>query len=523
MRLTLGQAPITQPTYHCLGKIDSHAERQLIPSRETDSTNKEDEDLPIGQTRFSYTLQSTVGRNSKGQRILYNSSRQKWEKTREEIQTQQYIGRKRAPSTDAPGASPLKRTTSDLPEIPQGEITETSEIPQEEIAETSGFLQEPPTPTAFVTENTPGIFTPTPTITRQLPPPPPPQQQSKPIVTMATQTTTGPIGVIPDRFDGNPQKAEKFVADCEIYLASNSNLYSSDERKILFFIPLCEKGAEAFALSYYRKGAGHMGSYDDFIKAFKRHFISTASEDQARIDITNIKQTGKVSAYIEKFNLLKEQAKITEEQALRIPFVRGLNEKVFERLMQKNPLPETLDDMQKECRNIEKTQTIIRDIREGIWKHSSNKPAKDPEAMDVDQLQINRLQRPSMSRQELMNRGLCFECGKPGHRAAQCPETDNHPKQQQGYRPNYQGRGGRGNYQGFRGGYSGGRGTYQGFRGGFGRNREYTNFQNRTIRQTPTEPTEDSGDKLASIRAIMTGMDTKDKETVLEELIKEDF
>lgn len=71
--------------------------------------------------------------------------------------------------------------------------------------------------------------------------------------------------------------------------------------------------------------------------------------------------------------------------------------------------------------------------------------AKDPDAMDLDQMRINLAKIPEEEKLRRANDGLCFNCGKAGHQARQCRS------------PTYPGRGGRGGSRGGgqRGGYGG--------------------------------------------------------------------
>jgi hypothetical protein len=75
--------------------------------------------------------------------------------------------------------------------------------------------------------------------------------------------------------------------------------------------------------------------------------------------------------------------------------------------------------------------------------------AKDPDAMDLDQIRINMAKIPEEERLRRANDGLCFNCGKAGHQARKCRSPTN------------PGRGGRGGSRGGgqRGGYGGGYGN----------------------------------------------------------------
>ena len=50
--------------------------------------------------------------------------------------------------------------------------------------------------------------------------------------------------------------------------------------------------------------------------------------------------------------------------------------------------------------------------------HSASRgPTRDPDAMDIDRL----------STEEMMRRGLCFQCGEHGHLARECPQRSKRP------------------------------------------------------------------------------------------------
>jgi hypothetical protein len=78
--------------------------------------------------------------------------------------------------------------------------------------------------------------------------------------------------------------------------------------------------------------------------------------------------------------------------------------------------------------------------------------AKDPDAMDLDQMRVNLAKIPEDEKLRRVNDGLCFNCGKAGHIARNCRSPTN------------LGRGGRG---GQRGGGQRGGGNQRGNFGGY--------------------------------------------------------
>lgn len=60
-----------------------------------------------------------------------------------------------------------------------------------------------------------------------------------------------------------------------------------------------------------------------------------------------------------------------------------------------------------------------------VWNFQ--KKERDPNAMDVDAMNVER-------RDEMMKKGLCFKCGKPGHISKNCP-PDSDDKKPPSYSP----------------------------------------------------------------------------------------
>ena len=97
--------------------------------------------------------------------------------------------------------------------------------------------------------------------------------------------------------------------------------------------------------------------------------------------------------------------------------------------MCKNPpktLKEWYDWASKLENNWRKTQRILGRSRENLEKNNGGKKKeeprrrfnfirKDPNAMDVDALNVEK-------RKEMMRKGLCFGCEKPGHLNKDCPK-----------------------------------------------------------------------------------------------------
>lgn len=121
---------------------------------------------------------------------------------------------------------------------------------------------------------------------------------------------------------------------------------------------------------------------------------------------------------------------------------------------------------------------------------------RDPNAMDVDRLQINKLS--TQEKEKYFKEGRCFNCGNRGHRAAECRSKKENSYKKEG--------------------------------------RSFRNLPNRNVRTGETapiteekEPKEEPKEQLsavgraAKIKALLAGLSQEEHDQVYDALEKEGF
>ncbi|KZT02195.1 uncharacterized protein LAESUDRAFT_762962 [Laetiporus sulphureus 93-53] len=236
-------------------------------------------------------------------------------------------------------------------------------------------------------------------------------------------------------FRGDKREYASFLRNVERYLQANTGVYNDDFSKIAFVLSqidsssMAGKWAESWEANQMAKHS-NLGTYQDFKTTLTEKYGGVATKDQAwqvllEGKYKQDKQT--VDEYIGNLDILYRYAEIDDEYAKLIHFKRGLNEKLAEKVFITENPPTTYATACKAARKV----TDLQDIHSGktnIFKFisgssgSGRRTEKDPDAMDVDRISPETHQKRSVG-------GLCYNCGKAGHVAADCtsPEYDPAP------------------------------------------------------------------------------------------------
>ncbi|KAL0566932.1 hypothetical protein V5O48_015062 [Marasmius crinis-equi] len=239
----------------------------------------------------------------------------------------------------------------------------------------------------------------------------------------------------PKIFDGNPNKVEEFLVDCQIYLICNQEIYDTNTKKICFVLSFMEKGVaadcKAMVLKDYREGT--YPTYDQFEANLKESFLKDDIEGNAFTEMLQLSQTGKADEYISQFKILAKKAKITEDRMLIVYFARGLHKRIVKQIYNRDTVPTTIKDWYTFAaqydNNYRRGRAFFNRCKRTFpQKNSEEKktfspksthvkyiPAKNPDAMDVDQLSTKQ-------QKEYFAKGLCFNCGVQGHLSRECPK-----------------------------------------------------------------------------------------------------
>lgn len=235
----------------------------------------------------------------------------------------------------------------------------------------------------------------------------------------------------PEPYDEDPKKAEKFLDQCELYLYPNRHVFDTEEAQIMFTLSYISKGAaQAWAHNFLAKVRTQgTGTWANFKTAFTRASMGSDVAGDARATLMQTRQgwdaaenkkipDETVDSYATRFQVLAETAQIGGEYGiLSLYFQQGLNKDVCNRIYSCPTLPTTMEEWYQAAQQTDKQLRILKKIESGAAVMTTHQE-RDPNAMDIDKIQINRLS--AQEREKYFKEGRCFNCGNRGHCAAEC-------------------------------------------------------------------------------------------------------
>jgi len=222
-------------------------------------------------------------------------------------------------------------------------------------------------------------------------------------------------------FNGDESKYKLWIQMVENYLLANTQRFLTDQLAILFAIIYMTEGRAADWASHYidmHQTDGKFLPTNTWV-SFKKLLEKT-------FDIRKMKEKAQTD-----FSVLKQQAGFIlegiENPMLTVDFLKGLHLMLRVKITQQKNPPTKLEEIIDDTRAFD--QSYYQSIQ---WKDKITgwmpRPApcitfapcttftprtRDPNAMDVDRIEIDRLSIEEWDR--YMRERLCFRCRKPGH------------------------------------------------------------------------------------------------------------
>ena len=253
----------------------------------------------------------------------------------------------------------------------------------------------------------------------------------------STKITEIRIGC-PDEYNGKAETAQAWLDSVRLYLLINHALYYDDNRKIAFALSYMKKGSTAiWAEVRHQQGLATLsfGMFAQFQQDFENTFVDTNAAQEAMnwLSTTRINSGEQLQEYINMFKLNVVRAKYDEVKdaaTLISYFSAGVPTWIMHRIQAMDTVPTTLALWYKKAAHFRLQKEIAQKI--ALMHHgnapqpprtnqsprlSNSCPPRDPNAMDIDALNLSPVERSHC----LRNR-LCFICKQPN-----C-STRNHPR-----------------------------------------------------------------------------------------------
>jgi hypothetical protein len=264
--------------------------------------------------------------------------------------------------------------------------------------------------------------------------------------TSAASANIGKKLKTPTPYSGKREDLRKFLQEVKIYLLANADAYPNDLDKVLFVLSYMSEGdsaswKEEFFDSAEQKAAQDgstltLGSYQNLIELIEKDFSPYDAPKDAIYEMKELKMGNTtVEEHVSKFKMLVTKSKLAKNDAVVEYFRETLPIPLQKNIMSLSTPPTTLDDWYKWAiqlqNNFLRMRSAIAKTRGGVTSTSNNRKMnergprrfyfdhsqKDPNAMDVDAMTTEE-------RTEMMKKGLCFGCKKPGHLSRNCPDRN---------------------------------------------------------------------------------------------------
>ena len=230
-------------------------------------------------------------------------------------------------------------------------------------------------------------------------------------------------GVTMPKFQGKPHESvDQYFFSAKMFLTCKNidytNMDAMNQRRIVAILASnLRDGAASWFHSMSIEGR-HMQTMKELYEAMKDEFVPRDQEHRAREDLLSLKQHGSLDDYVSKFRRALSKVYNMHELDKVHHFTNGLKDKTKKqvRYLRCERLTDAIAAAQSFDRAYFQNHSQIRSrndkCNKGVSGNSRNW-GQVTEAMDISYTK-------QISKQECVNKKLCFYCKKPGHSIGNC-------------------------------------------------------------------------------------------------------
>jgi Retrotransposon gag protein/Zinc knuckle len=269
--------------------------------------------------------------------------------------------------------------------------------------------------------------------------------------TAGTDSTSIKVNT-PDTFHGDRRKLRAFVAQCDLYIRLNPQRLASSEAKVMFATTYLRDGAfdwfEPYLTDHLENPVEDrktetknlFSSYKHWRNSIRKIYGGVDEERTAERQIQELRQATSATEYASKFQQISSRLD-WDDAALTAKYYLGLKASVKDEIAR----IERPDDLIKMVETSIKIDSRLyeRQMERGrkgsiIFSQPKNRANSSksrqlprnyyPREMDLDATHKRKFTAKNrkgkisgVQRDERMRKNLCLYCGKPGHRARECP------------------------------------------------------------------------------------------------------